>query len=253
MILGCTKEGPIGKKSLIDMTAESKGQNCNSGGFKIMSGIDLNNNDILDENEIQIVKYICNGNDGANGTNGYNGIFKVAPELSGSNCSEGGYKISSGMDLNINGKLDDNEIQTSQFICNGLDGEMDRKISIYFDGSFSFLDARTTTWKIEDLEWIQNFDISRYLNIDSIAFGIYLRTYDTNSSITVELYDMTHNAPIDNTTLSSNSLDWEWKTTSINFIDKLPIGPIKIAVRAKTQLDDSPSGYYVPMITLYRK
>lgn len=64
---------------------------------------------------------------------------------------------------------------------------------------------------------------------------------------------MTHNAPIENTTLSSNSFDWEWRTTNINFMDKLLSGPIKIAVRAKTQLDGSPSGYYVPVITLYRK
>ena len=65
IILGCTKEGHDGKTSLIDMIPEPIGENCIAGGIKIISGIDLDNNNILDENEIQDSAFICHGNDGS--------------------------------------------------------------------------------------------------------------------------------------------------------------------------------------------
>lgn len=61
-ILGCTKEGPAGKNALIDQIAEPPGEYCAAGGFKIITGIDENRNNVLDSNEIQKTEYVCNGN-----------------------------------------------------------------------------------------------------------------------------------------------------------------------------------------------
>jgi hypothetical protein len=58
---------------------------------------------------------------GANGTNGLNALIKTTTEPSGSNCTNGGTKIETGLDVNVNGLLDASEINTSltQYICNG--------------------------------------------------------------------------------------------------------------------------------------
>jgi hypothetical protein len=117
--LSCQKEGLEGKKSLLDFIVEPSGDNCPAGGFKVISGIDMNNDNILDVSEIQNTKYICNG---INGNNGKNSILNVVSEPISLNCSSGGYKITSGIDLNVNNILEFNEIQNTEFICNGDDG-----------------------------------------------------------------------------------------------------------------------------------
>jgi len=120
--IGCKIEGPEGKKSLIDFVSEPAGNNCSNGGYKVLSGIDLNNNNILDNTEVQSTQFICNGIDGTDGINGYNSLINVLAESAGENCSNGGYKILTGLDTNINGTLDESEIQNTQYICNGNDG-----------------------------------------------------------------------------------------------------------------------------------
>lgn len=114
--IGCEKEGLEGKKSLIDFIIEPAGENCSNGGYKVISGIDLNNNNILDEDEIENTKYICNG------TNGYNSLVNIISEPPGDNCISGGYKVLTGIDLNNNNILDETEIQNQEYICNGIDG-----------------------------------------------------------------------------------------------------------------------------------
>jgi hypothetical protein len=56
--------GQPGTKSLMTVTVEDPGTNCTSGGYKLESGSDVNNNNVLDASEIGSAKYICNGNDG---------------------------------------------------------------------------------------------------------------------------------------------------------------------------------------------
>jgi len=64
---GCTKEGTTGQSSLLNLIPEPPGANCTSGGIKVVSGIDANRNNVLEDNEIQNVKYVCNGADGSSG------------------------------------------------------------------------------------------------------------------------------------------------------------------------------------------
>jgi len=117
ILAGCTgKQGPEGKKSLIDLITEAPGANCATGGYKIVSGIDVNNNNILDANEIQTTDYICNG------SNGSNSLASLVAEPPGPNCPTGGYKVNTGIDINNNNVLDASEIQNSQYLCNGLTG-----------------------------------------------------------------------------------------------------------------------------------
>ena len=56
-------DGEAGLKSLINTTEEPVGPNCDNGGFKIEVGIDTNNNNILDPDEIDDsqTRYVCDG------------------------------------------------------------------------------------------------------------------------------------------------------------------------------------------------
>jgi len=50
-----------GANSLIHTTAEPIGSNCEYGGVKIETGVDLNGNNILDANEVNSTAFACNG------------------------------------------------------------------------------------------------------------------------------------------------------------------------------------------------
>nr|WP_299069101.1 hypothetical protein [uncultured Allomuricauda sp.] len=60
-----------------------------------------------------------NGTDGTNGVDGSNSLITTLIEQPGSNCSNGGFKIDSGLDLNNNGQLDAGEVDNSEYLCNG--------------------------------------------------------------------------------------------------------------------------------------
>lgn len=115
-------EGPIGEKgssginTLVNMSVENPGINCENGGIKIETGLDNNFNGVLDGAEVQNTKYVCNG------INGKNSLTTVVKEPAGASCENGGIKINSGLDLNKNGILEENEITSTAYVCNGVDG-----------------------------------------------------------------------------------------------------------------------------------
>lgn len=51
--------GTNGMNSLIKITREPEGTNCENGGYKIDAGLDNNRNGILDSNEITSTEFIC--------------------------------------------------------------------------------------------------------------------------------------------------------------------------------------------------
>ncbi|UII79151.1 hypothetical protein [Flagellimonas sp. CMM7] len=59
-----------------------------------------------------------NGTNGSNGTDGLNSLITTLIEQPGSNCSNGGFRIEAGLDLNDNGILETSEVDTSEFLCN---------------------------------------------------------------------------------------------------------------------------------------
>jgi hypothetical protein len=73
-ILSCSKEGGSqgpegpqgenGKKSLMTITTVGPNSTCANGGTLIQTGIDNNNNNKLDQEEIDDSAYVCNGADG---------------------------------------------------------------------------------------------------------------------------------------------------------------------------------------------
>lgn len=62
--ISCTKEGIDGVNSLVKIVPEPEGSNCEVGGIRIESGLDQNNNGVLDTDEVQERRYVCNGTSG---------------------------------------------------------------------------------------------------------------------------------------------------------------------------------------------
>ena len=114
--------GTNGSNSLVKTTDEPAGPNCNTGGVKVQSGLDSNNNGVLNSSEISQTAYICDGEKGESGTSGLNSLVVTTDEPIGSNCVSGGEKIQSGLDSNNNGVLDSLEISQTEYVCNGTTG-----------------------------------------------------------------------------------------------------------------------------------
>ncbi len=117
--------GTNGLNALVSVTTEPTGTNCANGGNKVNVGPDTNGNGVLDASEITSSDYICNGTNGSNGTNGANGLntlVSIVSEPAGSNCANGGSKVTSGLDVNANSILDAGEVTTTTYVCNGATG-----------------------------------------------------------------------------------------------------------------------------------
>jgi uncharacterized protein (TIGR02145 family) len=67
--------GLNGQNALVKTTLEPAGANCLTGGVKVESGLDANNNGILDAAEVNalLTTFVCNGLAGAQGTQGLTG------------------------------------------------------------------------------------------------------------------------------------------------------------------------------------
>lgn len=59
------KKGDDGLSSLVKLSVELPGENCLNGGQKIETGIDSNQNGVLDPSEVQQTEFICNGGSGS--------------------------------------------------------------------------------------------------------------------------------------------------------------------------------------------
>ncbi len=216
--------GSNGLSSLVNVTDEPAGINCTSGGFKIDVGIDSNNNGVLDTDEIQSTQYICNGD---SGSNGLSSLVNVTDDPAGINCTSGGFKIDVGIDSNNNGVLDTDEIQSTQYICNGeIGSELRFNFNTTGNGSFS-----TTSSNVDDRFFIPSFTMSNYVGVDSVALGATMVSTDLGTNCIIELYDLTNDAVIANSQVSTNSLTEIWVSSTTNFISEMPNDPVDLAVR----------------------
>lgn len=89
---------------------------CPTGGVSIDTGIDQNGNGVLDSFEVTNTVHVCNGQ------NSINSLVKTTSEAAGTNCTSGGIRLNTGLDLNSNGSLDSSEITSTSYVCNGSTG-----------------------------------------------------------------------------------------------------------------------------------
>src|SRR5690606_40143897 len=95
------------------------GEQCANGGFRLDIGLDANGNGQLEPDEFTTTQFLCN----AIPAEGLNSLIGTMIEQPGSNCSNGGYRLDAGLDLNGNGLLDGDEVTASEYLCNGVSAE----------------------------------------------------------------------------------------------------------------------------------
>lgn len=120
----CYHDESLEKSSVLLRSDSEVGTQCNNnvGGEKVHIGFDngrgegVANDEILHYDEEEITLYLCNPSDG---NDGEAMRITVGDEESGENCENGGKKIETGIDENKNNLLDDSEVTSTDFICNG--------------------------------------------------------------------------------------------------------------------------------------
>ena len=105
---------------------------CNEGGFRIHAGFDVNQNGVLDFGERQDTTTLCHGLRGLSGPQGQAGVggsdavpqrmSTVVIPVGNTTCSAGGTQIQTGLDLDLNEVLDENEVVSQAMLCNGVRG-----------------------------------------------------------------------------------------------------------------------------------
>lgn len=104
---------------LARMSAQGQGAPCANGGHLLQTGLDLNGNGVLDNDEVSSTQYVCHGSPGAPGLQA---LLELQPEAPGTSCAAGGQRISSGLDLNGNKQLEPAEVSATAYACHGGDG-----------------------------------------------------------------------------------------------------------------------------------
>lgn len=117
-------DGGNGAPGLVVTTDLPPGDaNCEYGGVRIDSGVDdgagagLANDGVLHEHEIDATSYLCDGTDSHEPLIVQTPVPAGAPE-----CEHGGVRIEVGLDLDRDGILSQDEVQSVEHVCNSSDG-----------------------------------------------------------------------------------------------------------------------------------
>lgn len=152
-------------------------------------------------------------------------------------CPNGGYVILNGNDVNLNGTLDSNEVQSREYICNGSDASSDKK-TIY---SFGVNSIAVNSASGTNVGIIPKFNKLDYSNVDSVTIYASLTkgfgSDPTAMNATVEVYDVT-----DSTVISGSAAGGPMTGTAVlvesgNFYNSLPEKDVNLAVRVKSPVD----------------
>ena len=108
----CNEEGEDDILTVLTRVAEEPaGDNCANGGQRIETGLDDNGDGTLQDEEVTDTQFVCNEPDAQV-------LTRTREEPAGNNCPEGGQRIESGLDENNNGSLEDEEVDSTEFVCN---------------------------------------------------------------------------------------------------------------------------------------
>jgi len=280
--------GVNGKNSLTTVIKEPAGAGCENGGIKINSGLDLNRNGILEENEITSTAYVCNGVDG--NTN----LTRTTNENSGGNCGNGGLKVEYGLDVNKDGVLNDNEVKYTTYVCNGINGNLSLvnitdeakggicgnggiKIESGIDvnnnkildnsevqvtkyvcngnGGIVFVEVRvslnTTSTAISPISKGIRFDIRDFKDVKSVIFQASPFVGNSNNYALVELYNITDGKAIVNSLIRSNNLPGVIQNLQSNeILNELPQKEVQLGVKLSSEISGQFSDMYNACIIL---
>ena len=134
------KSASLVQASGLTTVSKKPGEICANGGKKILSGIDVDHSGTLSENEIISVRYVCTGEVGTPA------LVLVTDIEPGETCMFGGQLIKTGSDINGDGQLSENEIQSSYTVCSGMTPNLSgniKKVATYLNQSCALLSNQT--------------------------------------------------------------------------------------------------------------
>jgi hypothetical protein len=162
---------------LVQQVEEPMGSsNCRYGGTKILRGLDLNRDGLLNPDEIDGTKtdYSCLGPEN------FNTLVVVSDEPFGSqNCLLGGKRTDTGLDLNRDGALDADELTDTSYDC-------------YTTDHFNLLSRSTpepnsTNCSLGGFKIEQGRDFNNNGALDEIEIDSKLTSYDCRSPLDFDL------------------------------------------------------------------
>ena len=170
-------QGPSGTNALIKTTSEPSGANCNNGGTKIETGLDVNGNGTLENIEINQsqTKYVCNGATGPTGPQGPAGSNTSSDNQQLSVSSTGDtLKLQNGGFVIIPGISAANPTANTFFnVGSGVtDNDGNYYPSVWYAGQFAYGATSTEPGQIySKMEWMaQNLRTTTYSNGEPIPF-----------------------------------------------------------------------------------
>lgn len=95
--------------SFTSPSVDATASNCPSGGVKIQTGLDNDNDGVFDNPSSVETEYICHGSKS----------LVISSDASVDDCPSGGVVYQSGNDTNLNNTLEAGEISSTTVICNG--------------------------------------------------------------------------------------------------------------------------------------
>jgi hypothetical protein len=122
LLVGCGGGGSSSPNSKIVLSVVNSAPQraCPNGGITIQSGIDVNDDQVLNAAEVTSEQFICNGSLGAVGVDGLSSLLVINDEPIGVNCPAGGSQFLAGLDVNQNNRLDSVEISSVRYVCHGV-------------------------------------------------------------------------------------------------------------------------------------
>jgi hypothetical protein len=189
---------------------------------------------------------------GGQGEEGLKSLVDIKNISSNTSCPAGGIVIKSGIDKNKNDRLDSAEIQSTNYICNGQNGQdasSDKQIMLPINFS-----ANTTSINPTIAGGLIKFNKKNYPNVDSIILVSNPYVGDATNTSNIELYNMTDNVAINKSKLTTNSL---YETSSFiqtgNLYDQLPDYDITIGMSLKSGSEGKFAATGTPYLFLFRK
>lgn len=117
-------DGGPAARTLVAVSDEPAGDHCATGGERVDVGMDADGDGTLDAEEVGATSYVCDGSDAADGSGEASALVSTADEPAGDHCAEGGVAVSAGRDDDGDGVLDDDEVETVSYVCDGADGSV---------------------------------------------------------------------------------------------------------------------------------
>ena len=194
------------------------------------------------------------GPEGPQGPEGFKSLLDLMEVSPGEQCANGGIRILSGIDKNKNDKLDANEVDNQKYICNGVNGGPDKELIIRLGGVSTSAGQLSAKWL-----FIPQFNIANYPGVDSVVLLAQVYGYNgfgqpsTPVTTTLDVYNMTDNAPIANSTIVSQETTLGGFVSSANCRALFPNKPIGLGLRVSAKISTDYATCYNAFLILYRK